>query len=470
MNELSFDFNNDPVKIYGIWPLTPFPVEVSIYGVCSNSCFYCFSNLNRAAAERKAEDHQKNPIEKVINGCEEAMRDEKDPIGYFLRERYPVCFSNTTDPFMREEKAFRCSEAFMKWAKKRSIPLWIQTKGGVLLEDFDRYKDLIIAGKDAVYITLTTLDDEISRKIEPGAPVSSDRLRLMRMLSDRDIPVVAACNPYLKEWCPDPVAYVSAVRTAGAKGIWLEQLHFTQSQIGELPEAHKDDALKANLLSMYYIGELKAWYLATESAGIDFYPTPQWDEYFGFRAQNPECADPAWFGEGAKLFSWNFELKRHLSRIAHGGESPYNEHLTRKNNGKPTVILWEWIEATLHDFGCPNPILKTDPFWVPFNMKQVADHRDWKAKLGKEAPLYSILRHFYNHPDDNISFFWISPLTQSIYDFDRKMPVGDRQGKGFLAVFNPKNRHDWALKHDLRKLENSMAKNSESYIILKKTT
>ena len=71
---LRADFNNDPVKIYGIWPMTPFPVEVSIYGVCSNSCFYCFSNLNRAAADRKPEDHRKNPIEKVINGCEKVAK------------------------------------------------------------------------------------------------------------------------------------------------------------------------------------------------------------------------------------------------------------------------------------------------------------------------------------------------------------------------------------------------------------
>jgi DNA repair photolyase len=463
---MPFDFNNDPVKIYGIWPLTPFPVEVSIYGVCSNSCFYCFSNLNRTAAGRKMEDHRKNPVEKVISHCEKAMRDEKDPIGYFLRERYPVCFSNTTDPFLKEEKTFRCSEAFLKWAQKRGVPLWIQTKGGVLLEDFDRYKDLITAGKDAVYITLTTLDDGVSRKIEPGAPVSSDRLRLMRMLSDRGVPVVAACNPYLKEWCPEPADYTAAVQSAGARGIWLEQLHFSASQIDALPESFGEYALKANLLPMYYIGELKSWYLAAEAAGIDFYPTPQWDEMFGYRSRFPECANPAWFGDGRKTFSHNFDLMREISRIAHEGKAPYDDNLKRRNNGKPTVVFWDWIEDFLRKNGCPNPVLRVEPFWVPFNATQTGDHRYWKARLGKEAPLIEILKHFFNEPGSGDWFFYISALTQTVYDFDLDCPVLDELNDSTVAVFNPKNRHDCVLQHDRRKIRQGLAKGDNSYIVL----
>jgi DNA repair photolyase len=394
------------------------------------------------------------------------MRDEKDPIGYFLRERYPICFSNTTDPFMAEEKTFRCTEAFLKWCKKRGMPLWIQTKGGVLLEDFDRYKDLIIAGKDAVYITLTTLDDEISRKTEPGAPAPSDRLRLMRMLSDRDIPVVAACNPYLKEWCPDPAAYVSAVQNAGARGIWLEQLHFTQSQISALPEAFKDYALKANLLPMYFTGELKSWYLAAESAGIDFYPSPRWDEMFGYRSKFPECADPAWFGEGSKTFSHNFSLMREISGIAHEGKAPYDINLKRRGNGKPAIVFWDWIESFLQRNGCPNPVLNTDPFWVPFNAKQTGDHRHWRAKLGKEAPLIEILKYFFNEPGTSESFFYISALSQTIYDFDLDSPVLDELTDSIVAVFNPKNRHDWALRYDRVKIRQEMEKDKNGYIVL----
>jgi hypothetical protein len=345
------------------------------------------------------------------------MADEKDPVGYFLRERYTICFSNTTDPFMAEEKTYRCTEAFLKWCKKRCMPLWIQTKGGVLLEDFDRYKDLIVAGKDAVYITVTTLDDEISRKIEPGA-----------------------------------------------RGIWLEQLHFTASQMSVLPVEYKEFCSKANLAPMYYLGEIKKWYIETEPAGIDFYPTPQTDEYFGYRAKFPECADPAWFGEGSKTFSYNFDLMREISSIAHEGEAPYDGNLKRRNNGKPTVVFWNWIEDFLQKSGCPNPVLKVDPFWVPFNAKQLGDYRHWKAKLGKEAPLYSILKYFYNEPETSELFFWISRISQVMYDYDNDNVVWDEETDALISVFNPKNRHDFTPLHDFKKFKDKMNEDKNSYI------
>jgi hypothetical protein len=217
---------------------------------------------------------------------------------------------------------------------------------------------------------------------------------------------------------------------------------------------------------MYYIGELKSWYLAAESAGIDFYPTPQWDEYFGYRSKYPECADPAWFGEGSRLFSWNFDLMRKISGIAHEGKAPYDKNLKRLNNGKPTVVYWDWIEDFLNKSGCPNPVLKTDPFWVPFNAKQLGDHRHWKTKLGKEASLYAILKYFYNCPNVCETFFYISSLSQTLYDFDADGSIKDAKTDALISVFNPKNRHDGDVRHDIKKARHEREKNTESYLTL----
>lgn len=443
----NFDFNDNPVKLYGIWPMTPFPVEVSIYGVCSNQCFYCFSNLNRAAAERKP--HEKNPIEKVIRGLEKSMADPTDPIGYFLREKYPVCFSNTTDPFMKEEKIYRCTEAFLKWAKKKGIPLWIQTKGGVLLEEFDRYADLIVPGKDAVYITLTTLDPEISRVIEPGSPLPADRLKLIRKLSDRGIPVVVACNPYLDEWAGDPIKYCKAVKDVGARGIWFEQLHFSDKQAEQLPEIHRDYIRKSNTFPMFHVKVLKEWGKITADLGLDFYPSPQWDDYFGHRAKFPECADPAWFGADAHLFTCGFDFLKHVQRQAYGGADAYDsDFMPTKCDKKRAIFSFRAIEKFLAENGVDNPLLATDKIWVPFNSKQTADHRLFKAKLGKEARLYDILRYFYNNPWDNQGMIWYSPLVSALYDFDAdSYAVNDRDD--LIAVYDPFNHHEMSPQYDV---------------------
>lgn len=449
---MGFDFNVEPARLYSIWPETPFPVEVSIYGTCSNACFYCFANLNRVAAERKPETHAKNPVEKLISGLERRMGDAKDPIGFFLREKYPVCFSNTTDPFMREEKTYRCTEGFLKWAKVRGVPLWIQTKGNVLFEDFDRYAPLIIPGKDAVYITLTTLDSETSKRIEPGAPSPLERLELVRKLSERGVPVVVGCNPYLAEWAGSPEIFCDTVKGVGARGVWLEQLHFSDAQGDHVPPGFREYVSKANIQPMYLIGELKQWYRATASRGLDFYPTPQWDSYFGHRAVHPECADPEWFGEKSKTFRYAFEILSTITRESYGGPvyPPDMDGGPRKGTG--LLISWSWIEQKLVDSGCPNPLLRVDPFWGPFNAKQTGDHRLWKRTLGKEAHLYEILRYFYNNPWTNSSFLWYSPLAQMLMDYDNDVVVAGRGGNAMM-VFNPSIRHHGDRFLDLREFD-----------------
>ena len=441
----TFDFNENPVRLYGIWPETPFPVEVSIYGTCSNQCFYCFANLNRVAADRKP--HEKNPIEKVISGIEKALADPKDPIGYFLRNKYPICFSNTTDPFMREEKKYRATEAFLKYAKKRGFPLWIQTKGGVLLEEFDRYAPLIVQGKDAVYMTLTTLDDEISRRIEPGAPLSSERLELMRKLSARGIPVVVACNPYLDEWAGAPSEYCKAVKDAGARGIWLEQLHFTNKQSEQIPAAFRDYIRKANTFPMFHVKALKEWYKATAAEGLDFFPSPYWDAYFGEKAKYPECAAPEWFGEGSRLFTVGFDFIRRIHELSTGGESLYTDDLEVRKGAKKVIFSWPAVERFLAERNIKNPMLKTSPFWGPYNAKQVADHRQFKATLGSEAPLYEILRYFFNHPEDSQNFLWYAPMAQILTDFDTDTYVTNSKDDR-IFVYDPSCRHHGGRDHD----------------------
>lgn len=441
----TFDFNDNPVRLYGIWPETPFPVEVSIYGTCSNQCFYCFANLNRSSAGRKP--HEKNPIEKVISGIEKALADPKDPIGYFLRNKYPMCFSNTTDPFMREEKIYRATEAFLKYAKKRGFTLWIQTKGGVLLEEFDRYAPLIVPGKDAVYITLTTLDDDISRRIEPGAPLSSARLELIRKLSDRGVPVVVACNPYLKEWAGDPGTYCKAVRESGARGIWLEQLHFSTKQAEQIPAAYREYIQKANTFPMFRVKALKEWYKATAAEGLDFFPTPYWDAYFGDRAKHPECAAPEWFGENANLFTVGFDFIRRIHELSTGGETVYTDDLEVRKGARKVIFSWPAVKRFLEEKEIKNPVLKTSLFWMPYNSKQVADHRQFKAMLGDEAPLYEILRYFYNHPEDNPHFLWYSPMAQILTDFDTDTYVTNSRDDR-IFVYDPSCRHHGSRDHD----------------------
>lgn len=425
-----FDFNDKPVHVYGIWPQTPFPVEVSIYGYCRMSCSFCFANRNREAAGQGL--RPKNSAPALLRKLDRAMADEHDPLGFFLREGYPVCFSNTTDPFQRDETTYRASETFLAWCQANRVPVYLQTRGNVLWQEWDRYAPLLEPGRVVAYVSLCQLDDKLRRRHEPGALPLPERWALVRRLSDRGVPVVAACNPYLKDWVPDPDAYCRLAAGHGARGVWLEALHLTGAQANVLPLTYRDDVLmKANLQPMYLIGQLKEWYKATARHGLDFFPCPRWDGYFGHKAAHPECADPAWLG--GKTLDFNFRLLKAVSR------------LSEAEGGALVAFGWPEVKACLDALGVPNPRLSTEPFWYPYNAAVKADYSAWRARLGRRAPFHEIVRYFWNHPWENQHLVWYHPLVQAARegtDPDGSPVYADGTGEGDLvALFNPKIKH-----------------------------
>lgn len=400
------------------------------------SCSFCFANRNRDAAGREL--NPKNSLPALLRKLDRAMQDEHDPIGFFLRERYPVCFSNTTDPFQRDETTYRASETFLGWCQANRVPVYLQTRGNVLHEEFDRYASLLDPGRVVAYVSLCQLDDQIRKRHEPGALSIPKRLELIRMLTDHGIPVVAACNPWVKDWVPDPEPYVEAVKDAGAVGIWWECLHLTGAQSDTLQLTYRDELLtQANVLPMFVVSVLKKWYTATEAAGLDFFPSPKWDAYFGHKARHPECADPRWLG--GKTMSFAFDLMKAVCRKS------------QANRDAIVAFGWPEIERMLQMTGLPNVELNTEPFWYPFNASVKADHRAWKLRLGKRAGLYEIVRYFFNRPWENEHLIWYNRLTQALFDGASGDYIADeRTGvQDLLALYNPSIRHHGSFTIDV---------------------
>lgn len=376
-------------------------MEVSIYGYCQMACSACFANRNRDAFERELNPTNSAPA--LLRQLGRVLEDEESPLGFFLREKYPVCFSNTTDPFQREEKNYRASEAFLGWAQAMGVPVYVQTRGNVLYEEWERYAPLLDPGRVVVYLSLCGLDDADRKRHEPGALSVPKRLELMRRLADKGVPVIAACNPWTKEWAPDPGAYCAAVAQAGGRGVWWEALHLTGAQADVLAPTYRAELLsQANVMPMFLIGPLKEWAKQAAAHGLDFFPSPKWDAYFGHRARHPECADPAWLG--GKTLDFAFKIAASLAR------------LSEAEGGAKVGLGWPEIEAALGALGVPNPTLRTSDFWYPFNNRVTADRASWNAGLGKRAALWEVLRYFWNHPFENQSFLWYHPFLRWAYE------------------------------------------------------
>jgi DNA repair photolyase len=120
-----------------------------------------------------------------------------------IRNPGTVGTGSMNDPYMPVEGRLKLTRGALKLLSQYAFPVHIITKGTLVYRDVDILQEI---GKtySAVTLTITTSKDDLSRKIEPGAPPSSSRLRALRLLRDRGILAGVIISPILP-WISDQV-------------------------------------------------------------------------------------------------------------------------------------------------------------------------------------------------------------------------------------------------------------------------
>lgn len=207
----------------------PAPIEIS-GNTCSHNCAYCFANIRKTARYCQ--------LTSVINRLKKHT--QKTLLDSLIYEGFPICISNRTDPFSKNN-FIQSLSIFQHLANKKN-GIFIQTKGGY---GIDETLKILEQKKNIVwYITITTIDDELSKKIEPNAPTSSERFALVKQLIDLGHFVSVALNPYSPVWLKDEQLpeYANKMRTAGVNHIIIEPLHLKVEEIPQL-KGWKADAI-----------------------------------------------------------------------------------------------------------------------------------------------------------------------------------------------------------------------------------
>lgn len=200
-------------NFYGEIFAHPIPFELS-GNACSHRCVYCFANARQSARVQDA---------KAVTSQIKNIPKGSSWIARRILEGFPVCLSNSTDPFSKTNEAL--TESILELASLAKMRIFFQTKGG------ERAYPMIKAYglPSVVYITITTPHDDISRRIEPGAPVSSERIDLIRKLTADGHRVIVGVNPMVPEWLggegfPDLEPFLQTLKDAGASSFVLSPL------------------------------------------------------------------------------------------------------------------------------------------------------------------------------------------------------------------------------------------------------
>ena len=206
---------------------------------CRNGCAYCFANINQCKRDGNLTGAIKRFYKKEIVTYDDML----------LKEGYPICVSNRSDPFTTG--TWRETVALCQHLKNIPNGIYIQTKCGPGMEEA---LDILDNKKPVVYITITTIKDEISKAIEPNAPVSSERLRIAKDLHQRGYLVLVAVNPCCELWMPmtDLESLVADLKKSGMRNMVIEMLDMSKNRIKALPQSRKSrigEAALADCLS-----------------------------------------------------------------------------------------------------------------------------------------------------------------------------------------------------------------------------
>ena len=160
--------------------------NMNLYRGCQHQCIYCDSRSTCYRIENFADIHVKvNAIELLADALPRK------------RVRGTIGFGSMNDPYMPvERKSQLCRRALEIIAENR-FPVHIITKSDLVLRDLDLLAQINADSYAAVSFTITTADDELARKIEPGAPPSSARFAAMKTLSDAGIHTGVTMMPVL---------------------------------------------------------------------------------------------------------------------------------------------------------------------------------------------------------------------------------------------------------------------------------
>ncbi|MGL4316039.1 MAG: PA0069 family radical SAM protein [Pseudomonas sp.] len=195
-------------------PDVGFDRSVNPYRGCEHGCIYCFARPSHAYWDLSPGiDFETRLIAKT--NLADRLEEELGKPGYVPR---PIALGINTDGYQPIEREYQLTRRALEILLRFRHPVNIITKSSLILRDLDLLAELASHNLVSVAFSLTTLDDQLKRIMEPRAASPSARLRAMRTLGEHGVPVsviTAPMIPMINDM--ELEALLEAARDAGAR-------------------------------------------------------------------------------------------------------------------------------------------------------------------------------------------------------------------------------------------------------------
>lgn len=163
-----------------------------------------------------------------------------------------ISIANSSDPYPNLEAKTGLTRNCLEILSKQDCKIQIITKSNIVTRDID----LLKRAPSMVSLTITTDDDDTAKLIEPNALSSSERLKAVKALTEKDIPTSVRIDPIIPFVNDKPESLIRTLALTGVKHITSSTLKITPENWKRLKAAVPKTAEK---LEPFYFERGEKW-------------------------------------------------------------------------------------------------------------------------------------------------------------------------------------------------------------------
>jgi DNA repair photolyase len=174
-------------------PDVPFDRSINPYRGCEHGCIYCFARPTHAylglspGLDFETKILFKPDAAKLLAAELAAPKYRCDV----------VAMGTNTDPYQPVERELKVTRGIIRVLSEFNNPVGIVTKNHLVTRDIDILADMAKRNLAEVFLSVTTLDKELARTMEPRASAPHRRLEAIRKLADAGVPVGVMTAPMI---------------------------------------------------------------------------------------------------------------------------------------------------------------------------------------------------------------------------------------------------------------------------------
>ncbi|MGC2194089.1 MAG: radical SAM protein [Terriglobales bacterium] len=200
----------------------PFTWAINPYRGCEFACKYCYARYTHEFMEMTDVDFEHKIF--VKQHAANLLRQELKKV----KKGEEIAIGTATDPYQPAERRYEITRAILEeFARHRGLELGIVTKSNLVVRDAALLRELSRHNRIFVNVTITTVNSDLARLLEPRAPRPDLRLEAVRQLNLAGVAAGVICAPVLPgitDAAPELEALVEAAADAGAKSIFANPL------------------------------------------------------------------------------------------------------------------------------------------------------------------------------------------------------------------------------------------------------